>query len=174
MPRVLLLVLLSGFSTLLAAQQDESTPAATAVPAAAVSVVPSDKTQFRLKDDLEKRGESKSSSDVGTMVIGLSVVLGLIFVLAWLSKRFNLAAPGGSSRMKLLSAMSVGPKEKIMLVEVEGEKLLLGVTSQQINRLASYDKDASIDDHYPEVAGTNTEFAQRMRGLLKAGVSNHE
>jgi len=131
-----------------------------------------DTIQFRLKDDLERTGESKSSSDIGTMVIGLVAVLGLILLLAWLSKRFNLAAPGGNSSMKLLSAMSVGPKEKIMLVEVEGEKLLLGVTPHQINRLGSYGKSSDVNS--TDEAGTKTEFAERMSSLLKAGASGNE
>ena len=129
---------------------------------------------FKLKDELEQSGEAKSSGDIGSMVVGLSAVLGIIFALAWLSKRFNLAAPGGNSNMRMISAMSVGQKEKIILVEVEGEKLLLGVTPQQISPLKEFGKVSSTDQGMVETAVTKTDFSERMSRLLKAGVSGHE
>lgn len=172
MLQVLVFVLLCGFSVLVAAEQAVEVPVAKEEVVSEAAESGRGTIQFRLKDDLERSGESKSSSDIGTMVIGLATVLGLILVLAWLSKRFNLAAPGGNSRMKLISAMSVGPKEKIMLVEVEGEKLLLGVTPHQINRLGSYDQ--SYDVNNTDAPAAKTEFAERMSSLLKAGASGNE
>lgn len=128
---------------------------------------------FRLKDDIDNAREAKSSADMGEMVLGLMAVLAIIFALAWLSKRFNLNMPGGNTNMKMLSAMSVGQKEKIMLVEVDGEKMLLGVTPHQINVLKAFDSNVSevVEDHAQEGRG---EFASRMQSLLKAGVSQHD
>jgi len=128
------------------------------------------KPVFRLKDDIERANETKSGGDLGEMVLGLMAVLAIIFVLAWLSKRFNLNMPGSSSNMKLLSAMSVGQKEKIMLVEVEGETLLLGVTPHQINLLKAFDPDSVAPDSQQD-HGRKGEFATRMQALLKAEVS---
>ncbi|MBA57462.1 MAG: flagellar biosynthetic protein FliO [Pseudomonadales bacterium] len=134
---------------------------------------------FRLKDELESRGEANSSNGVGSMVVGLAAVLGIIFLLAWISKRFNIGTPGGSSNMRMISAMSVGQKEKIILVEVEGEKLLLGVTPHQISRLKEFGKarDPAITATPPKETETNvpkTDFSERMSKLLKAGVSGNE
>lgn len=134
---------------------------------------------FRLKDELESRGEAKSNNSVGSMVVGLAAVLGIIFLLAWISKRFNIGTPGGSSNMRMISAMSVGQKEKIILVEVEGEKLLLGVTPHQISRLKEFGKagDPAITATMLNEAETNvpkTDFSERMSKLLKAGVSGNE
>ena len=140
---------------------------------------PEEPPVFRLKDDLESRGEAKSTSSVGSMVIGLAAVLGVIFLLAWLSKRFNIGAPGGNSNMRVISAMSVGQKEKVILVEVEGEKLLLGVTPHQISRLKEFGKsgDSAATDrtvNETEPSGLKIDFSERMSKLLKAGVSGNE
>jgi flagellar protein FliO/FliZ len=124
------------------------------------------KPVFRLKDEVEKTSTESSSGDVVTMLTGLLGVLGVIFLIAWLSKRFNLNMPGASANMKMISAMSVGTKEKIMLVEVEGEKVLLGVTTHQISLLKSFDTP-------PEKHGDGA-FADKMQTLLKAGVTQHE
>lgn len=73
------------------------------------------------------------------------VVLSLIFVIAfipaclWLMKRFQFAQMKlGQSDIKIISAQSLGAKEKLMLVEVEGERLLIGVTPQTISHLRSF------------------------------------
>ena len=133
---------------------------------------------FRLKDELVSNGEAKSGGDVGTMVVGLAAVLGIILLLAWLSKRFNFTAPGGHNNMRLISAMSVGQKEKIVLVEVEGEKLLLGVTPHQINALKELGKTGQTEEEaLASESQTNTprtEFADRISKLLNAGVTGHD
>ncbi|WP_199767963.1 flagellar biosynthetic protein FliO [Ketobacter alkanivorans] len=128
------------------------------------------KPVFRLKDEIESANNTKSGGDLGEMVLGLMAVLAIIFALAWLSKRFNLNMPGSSSNMKLLSAMSVGQKEKIMLVEVEGETMLLGVTPHQINLLKAFDT-GSVTPESEQDNGRKGEFATRMQALLKAEVS---
>lgn len=128
---------------------------------------------FRLKDELESNGEARSSGDVGSLVVGLAAVLGIIFLLAWLSKRFNISAPGSNSNMRLISAMSVGQKEKIILVEVEGEKLLLGVTPHQINPLKEFGKIEEANNKV-SVSPLKTDFSEQISKLLKAGVPDNE
>jgi flagellar protein FliO/FliZ len=66
---------------------------------------------------------------------GLVLVVGTIFALAWLSRRLGGALPGNGKSMKILAVLPLGTKEKIVLVEVGGQQLMLGVTPGQINTL---------------------------------------
>ena len=73
------------------------------------------------------------------------VVLSLIFVIAfipaclWLMKRFQaVQMKFGQSDIKIVNVQSLGTKEKLMLVEVEGERILIGVTAHSINHLRSF------------------------------------
>lgn len=75
-----------------------------------------------------------AGADIGAMLLALIVVLAVIVGLAALVKKFNLKLQGNAD-MKVLSAMSLGTKERLMIVEVAGKKLLLGVTSQRIDCL---------------------------------------
>ncbi|PYF81758.1 flagellar protein FliO/FliZ [Marinomonas alcarazii] len=92
------------------------------------------------------------------------VVLSLIFVIAfipaclWLMKRFQFAQMKlGKSDIKIISAQSLGAKEKLMLVEVEGERLLIGVTPQTISHLRSFPpKATSFASVMEEVDRENT------------------
>lgn len=69
----------------------------------------------------------------------LCVVLGLVLALLFVLRRFvlNPGRLGSSGVMKMLAIHHVGPKERIMLIEVMGERILIGVTAQQINYLTT-------------------------------------
>ncbi len=67
-----------------------------------------------------------------SMIGGLMVVLALIFVLAYVVRRFNLS-PASNSVLKTVAVTPLGQKEKIVLMEFNGKQYLLGVTAQQVN-----------------------------------------
>ena len=174
---LLLIMLMSAPVALAEASPDlpgeEPAQGSTVTPGTA-DLAPVEQPAFRLKDEREHTGESNSSGDVGTMLMGLTAVLGVIFLLAWLSKRFNIAAPGGGGNMRMISAMSMGQKEKIVLVEVEGQKLLLGVTPNQISCLKELGRSEEAGTASVNGVATKTEFSERISSLLKAEVSGND
>ncbi|AQS38891.1 flagellar biosynthetic protein FliO [Shewanella psychrophila] len=87
------------------------------------------------------------------MLGGLIVVLAIIFVLAYIVKRLNLA-PSNHSVLKTLAVMPLGQKEKVVLLEVGGQQYLLGVTAQQIQVIDKLDTPISIETE---------SFAERLR-----------
>lgn len=70
--------------------------------------------------------------------LGLLFVLGLLLVLAWVLKRagFTPSQKRGGF-YKVLATSALGPREKIVLVEVGNTWLVLGMTSHSINTLHS-------------------------------------
>ncbi len=68
-------------------------------------------------------------------VMALLMVLALIVGLGWLLKRL----PGSSFRqaegLKVVASLNVGAKERVVVVEVNGQQLLLGVTAGGISTL---------------------------------------
>lgn len=72
-------------------------------------------------------------------VFALLAVLALVVGLGWLLKRM----PGSSFRqadgLKLVASVAVGAKERVVVLEVNGEQLLLGVTAGGISRLHTLD-----------------------------------
>jgi flagellar protein FliO/FliZ len=66
----------------------------------------------------------------------LSVVLAILIAVLWLLRRaYHHSSGGQPGLIQILALHYVAPKEHIVLVDVLGEKLLLGVTPQQINLL---------------------------------------
>ncbi len=75
-----------------------------------------------------------SNMDAGSMIVSLLMVLVLIIICAFFLKRFNFAQQG-TSQLKVVTSLSLGAKERVLVVQVGEQQLLLGVTAQQITLL---------------------------------------
>ncbi|WP_417561385.1 flagellar biosynthetic protein FliO [Marinomonas sp.] len=85
-----------------------------------------------------------ATSSIWKVVISLIFVIAFIPACLWLMKRFQFAQMKlGQSDIKIVNVQSLGAKEKLMLVEVEGERLLIGVTAHSISHLRSFPSKAS-------------------------------
>ena len=62
------------------------------------------------------------------LVLGLLLVLGLIFALAWLLRRVQRAGPQQGQLIELISSRALGPRDRLVLVQVGNEQILLGLT----------------------------------------------
>jgi len=71
------------------------------------------------------------------LVLGLVIVLMLFSALAWLVRRFGLGGFTNSStgELNVLESLSLGSRERLIIVQVGKEKLLLGITAGQISKL---------------------------------------
>lgn len=79
-----------------------------------------------------------STGQLATQVfLGLVLVLVLIFSLAWLAKKTQLLPTQlqNQGAIRQLTSLQLGPKERLVLVEVGQEQLLLGISHQQIRLL---------------------------------------
>ncbi|MEO8039830.1 MAG: flagellar biosynthetic protein FliO [Betaproteobacteria bacterium] len=83
-------------------------------------------------------GTLPASNTFGTLlqvVFGLAVVMGAIALTAWLARRYMPAMRGVGGLVKIVGGVMVGPKERVVVVEVGDTWLVLGVTAQQVNTL---------------------------------------
>jgi flagellar protein FliO/FliZ len=121
---------------------------------------------------LHSAAEAAPAAGAGGLLqagFGMVVVLGLIFLCAWLARRFGLQRFGGGHVVKMVSSSSVGQRERVVVVEVGDTWLVLGVTPSQINTLHTL--PAQAVPHAPadaERAATNPIdlFAQKLRESL--------
>ena len=68
------------------------------------------------------------------MLFGLAVVIALLFACLWLIRR--LSAPrGGGAAIKVLGAAAVGPRERVVLVQLGEQVLVLGVAPGSVTKL---------------------------------------
>jgi flagellar protein FliO/FliZ len=73
--------------------------------------------------------------------LGLVVVIGLLLVTLYALRRFGGRLTGANTAgMKVLSGLSVGARERILLIEVGDTWLVVGVTSSQVRTLHTMPK----------------------------------
>ena len=66
---------------------------------------------------------------------GLAVVIGLIFLFAWVARRFGLQPSGNGRVLKVVSSAMVGQRERVVVVEIGDAWLVLGVAAGQVRAL---------------------------------------
>jgi flagellar protein FliO/FliZ len=76
------------------------------------------------------------ASMVMQAVFGLLVVLAIMLGALWLLKRVGLARPMANQPLKVVGGVSVGSRERVMLVEVAGQWLVVGVAAGSVSLLA--------------------------------------
>ncbi|MBW1980212.1 MAG: flagellar biosynthetic protein FliO [Deltaproteobacteria bacterium] len=78
------------------------------------------------------------------MAGGLALVLGLLIVTLYFLKRWwvKLARGSSKSHIQVIDMRLVAPKKSIALVEVAGERFLLGVGTESINFLSRISQQA--------------------------------
>jgi flagellar protein FliO/FliZ len=73
--------------------------------------------------------------DLPNVAFSLLVVLGTLFALAWFARRLRGIRAGNGPRIEILSETPLGPKERVVLLQVEGQRVLVGVGSGQLSAL---------------------------------------
>ena len=84
--------------------------------------------------------------DIGSTVLSLAFIILLIIGLGWLVKKFNAVNIGGKGAIQILAGVSLGNRERVVLLEANGQKLLLGVAAGGIRTLHTYDKNDKPED----------------------------
>lgn len=79
-----------------------------------------------------------SHAELLRVAFGLLLVLMLILLLSWLVKRLNGTHFGAAKGMHSIASMSLGPKEKIMLLQAGPRYLLVGVAAGSLNLLYDF------------------------------------
>lgn len=78
------------------------------------------------------------------MVTGLVVVLGVMALFAWGAKKFLPGVVAQPSVIKVVGGVSVGTRERVVVLEVAGRWLVVGVANGQVSSLANVESNAEV------------------------------
>lgn len=81
-----------------------------------------------------------SSGNIVQIIFSLLLVLAAIVLVAWLLKRMNVTQRGSGNLLKVLGAVPIGQRERIVLVEVNDTCLVVGIGPGQIRTLHTFQK----------------------------------
>lgn len=80
-----------------------------------------------------------SRGSIIRMLLSLAFILALIYGGAWLFRRSQLNALLPGQSLRVVAALSVGAREKVVLVQVGEQQVLIGVAPGRVNLLQSYE-----------------------------------
>ena len=74
-------------------------------------------------------------------LLNFALVIGLMVACLWLLKRlqgkkFKLNG-GNTQRMRILETLSIGPRQKLLLIAIDDQELVISSTAQHIQTLSA-------------------------------------
>lgn len=100
------------------------------------------------------------------MLLALGIVLGAIAATAWVLRRMAPGQAGGAGNLRVVAAVAVGPKERVVLVDVGATRLVLGVAAGQVNLLHEMPRPA-VDDIQQSIP-TLPPFVEKLKEMMAA------
>ena len=104
-----------------------------------------------------------TSGAIVETLLGLLLVLGIIVLLAWLIKRTNRFQATANGEMKIIAGLSLGPRERAVLLQVGEQQILVGVTPQQVQTLHILETPIST----AQSKSMPIDFADKFQQILK-------
>lgn len=105
------------------------------------------------------------SGDLTRSLFAILVVFGLLTLFAWLARRGTFGSMGrqGRALVKVEGQVPLGERRSLMVVSVEGRRLLLGLTPMQVSL---------VTELAPQPPSENAPFEQTLaRTVSGAGPS---
>lgn len=106
----------------------------------------------------------RAPDTMGTLVslgIGLLAVIAIIYGCVWIIRRMNGMTGMNNQAIKVVSVMALGARERIALIEVGGQQILVGITPSAIRTLHVFDEPV-VDASNPP----SGDFARRLQGMI--------
>lgn len=110
---------------------------------------------------LDQHNEAISTVNILNLISGLFVVLLIFLCIAYLLKRLTGAGSISRGYIKVVDALHLGTRERLVLVKVADTYMLLGIASGSINAL-----HILPDQLQDEISESGTDFKSKLHDLL--------
>lgn len=109
-----------------------------------------------------------SSGDMLHWGVGLLIVLGIFFFCVWGMRKLSGISVNGAEKMRVVGGLSLGMREKIILLQVGKKQLILGVTPGRIDALHVLEGDDCLmnSSESPSI-GKDSGFSAIVKQVMK-------
>lgn len=106
--------------------------------------------------------EPLSSSYLLKLTAGLLLVVMVIFLFAWVLKKFNLTQQSKSGLLRIIAGLNLGTRDRIILLQIGEEQILLGLSPGRIEKLHVLANPVDCETEEPRTP----VFAQKLNQLM--------
>jgi len=126
---------------------------------------------FALIENTNKKvAATVTSEHVMNWSLALFIVLSLFFACIWIMRKMGAFPATNYSNMRVVGGVSLGVREKLVLVQVGEKQMILGVTPGRISNLLVLEGEEQLFKDKEPGQGNNN-FSQKLKQLL-AGSAN--
>lgn len=104
---------------------------------------------------------------LGKLAVALLIVLAVFWVFARVMRKLQKGAGNVHSGLKIVGALSLGQRERVVVVQAGDEQIVLGVTASQINTLHVLAQPLVVT-----APGDLGDFRHKLSAALKKQVAN--
>ena len=109
-----------------------------------------------------------ASGDIAQWSIGLLIVLSVFFLCVWGVRKLTGLTVSGAEKIRVVGGLSLGLREKVIVLQVGKKQLVLGVTPGRIETLHVLEGDDCLIKETTVAATAETGFAQKLLEAIKA------
>jgi flagellar protein FliO/FliZ len=103
-----------------------------------------------------------SIASVAQLALSLAAIVALILAVSWVLKRLKLGVTRSRGDIVVIDQLALGPRERIVLLQVGGSQVLVGVGSGGVVGLTPLATPIEIRS-----APAGPAFAERLRELMR-------
>lgn len=145
-------------TTLSTAADTASTDAATATAATAVAATTAAASQA------VSATSPTSPGNIIQVLLGLIAVLALMAGAAWMLRRMGVAGTGAGNVARVIGGVSVGNRERLVVVEVADQWIVVGVAPGRVSAISTMPRQEV--PHQPQITSDADNFASWLKKTI--------
>ncbi len=109
-----------------------------------------------------------SAGSLMQTIFGLTFVLAMLALFAWAMKRFGPRPQAGAAGLRIVGALNLGGRERLMVVEIGDQWIVVGASPGRVNALATMPKqqaapgEATLNPYAPSA----TSFSEWLKQTI--------
>ncbi len=106
---------------------------------------------------------TSTTLEIAAVLVGIIM---LILILGWLIKRIGRFPTAGKGIVRILGGVSLGPRERVVVLEAGDKRILVGVAPGRVQTLCLLD-NGTTEDGLAESYSKRGEFSSQLDAQLQ-------